>query len=207
MTIGYALNGYAILTARDTWPIRIPGYRGVCRGAWWPLREYERGDETARALSNALEGELLGQLSEPQLPDAIVDAQLLRKYSDAAAILNIPLYGLLCASPVARASVPNWTRSLQKRCEYLGIDICYPSGSYSFLNGVSFVKDSALFEFMRANLNPNGLLSNPATASEFLRRYDGEVDRGANWETLEGAMPIELWHDPDLTQLKQTWAG
>lgn len=205
MTTGYTLNGYAIVTPRDTWPIRVPNYRGACRGFWWPLREHEKHDEAARMLTNALQDELLAQA--PSLPHATSNEELLRKYIEAAERLDIPLHGLLCASPVAGASVSSWMRRLQAGSEYLGIDVCYPNGSYSFLNGAYFSQSDRLVEFLKANLNHHGLLSTATSADEFLRRYQVELDAGANFETLDGALPIELWHDSGVTALEQSSSG
>ena len=199
---GYVINGYAVLTACDTWPIKIPGYRGVCRGAWWPLEKYAPRDELARRLNDEWQDELLGQVDQ-SMPLVSADIDLLHRYAEAADGLGVPLYGLLCASPVARAGLPNWTRTLQTRCTHLGIDISYPSGSYSFLNGAYFARGSDTHEFLRANLNANGLLSTAADARDFLRRYQAELDSGADWETLDDAIPIELWQDSGLSALKR----
>ena len=203
MTTGYTLDGYAILTPRDTGPIRVPNYRGACRGFWWPLREHKKHDEAARKLSDTLQDEFLTQAQS--MPHATSNEEFLRKYVEAAEGLNIPLYGLLCASPVAGARGSSMTSWLQPNCEYLGIDICYPSGSYSFLNGAYFSQSGSLVEFLKANLNPNGLLSTAASAQEFLREYQLELDQGANFEALDDALPIELWHDAELTALKRFW--
>lgn len=203
MTTGYTLHGYAILTPRDTWPIRVPNYRGACRGFWWPLREHEKHDGAARKLSDTLQDELLAQA--PSLPHATSNEEVLRKYVEAAEALKIPLYGLLCGSPVAGARGSSLPSRLQPSCEYLGIDICYPSGSYSFSNGAYFSRRGSLVEFLKANLNQNGVLSTAASAQEFLRRYQLELDRGANFEALDDALPIELWHDAELTALKKFW--
>lgn len=206
MKAEYTLNGYTILTARDTWPIRIPNYRGACRGLWWPLREHQDESEAARRLSDALDDELLGNLA-PSQPHAIVDAELLQGYANAAEALGLRVYGLVSASPVGRGHLPNWTGALQTSCEHLGIDVCYPNGSYSFLSGAYSSQREELLEFTRANLNSNGLLSDAASAGEFLRRYRDEMDKGANFEPLDDALPVELWHDPDLISLKRLFNG
>src|SRR5262245_37996217 len=100
MAAGYALNGYAILTPRDTWPIGDSSYRGACRGCWWPLRE--RDEASAERVSEVLQDALFLQLREPPVPDAIVDDALLRRYAEAADGLDVPVYGVLCASPIGR---------------------------------------------------------------------------------------------------------
>jgi hypothetical protein len=90
-----------------------------------------------------------------------------------------------------------------KECEYLGIDVTYASGSYSFVDGDSLSENARLSHFLQHRLNANGLLSSLDDAEEFLRLHQRANDDGANLETLDGAIALELWEDGDLSRLRR----
>lgn len=198
----YAPSGCVVLSRRDTWPISIPGYRGVCRGLWWPLREHAKADLVASRLTATLKRQFLEELGSSR-PNVSTDAKLLRDYMEACVRLKVgPLFAFVCASPYPGAA-PDWLVALRDECEHIGIDVSYPTGSYSFVDGDFFEENAEIFAFLKSHLNGNGLFDNIEDAEQFMRLHQTANDRGANLETLDDVTPIELWEDHDLSCLRR----
>lgn len=201
---GLEFNGCVVARKGDTWPIGNIAYRGVCRGHWWPLSEDTDRDPEAKELTETLDLEFLNRAPENQAPNSSADLAFLRRYVRVCERLGLaPLYCLLCASEFTSESSPQWLAEFASTCCYLGVDITYSSGSYSFINEGCFGQDSQLRFFLDANLNDNGLFDTVEQARSFLLLHQGALDRGLNLETLDGAIVVALWADFELANLRQ----
>ncbi|MEY2934448.1 MAG: hypothetical protein RL033_5197, partial [Pseudomonadota bacterium] len=62
----------------------------------------------------------------------------------------------------------------------MGVDVTYPSGSYSFVDDDFFPENGDIFEFLKGHSNQCGLLDNAEDVREFMRLHQLANDRGAN---------------------------
>ena len=196
------VTGCVVLHRFDTWPILEPRYRGVCRGRWWPLCD-RPSDPPARALTDARERELLvWPPSDPRV-DSCIDLYYLRSYVEVCDRLEIaPLDLLVCATRGGDAFI-DWVVELRDESSHLGIDVAYGSGSYSFINGDFSAEDDEIAGYLDEHLNDNGLFNSFAEAEGFMAVHQRALDRGVNLETLDGALPIDLWEDKELLGLRR----
>ena len=191
-------SGCVIAHRLDTWPILDARYRGVCRGRWWPLGEH-REDAQARALTGVRENHLLTYSPTDLRVDSCTDLDYIRSYAEACDRLEIaPLYSLVCVALQANDAPVDWVENVRGQCIHLGVDVAYGSGSFSFINGDFGVEDDELARFLAIHLNDCGLFDSFDDAEEFMRLHQGALDRGVNLETLDDAMPIDLWEDREL---------
>jgi hypothetical protein len=199
----YQPDGCAILSRRDTWSIRNRACRGVCRGYWWPLREHVKRDSRAAELTSTLSVDFLKRLGT-DTPDVSTNLEVLASYVVTCDRLELSsLYGLVCASVSSKKSTIPWLASLKGDCEYVGVDVCYTSGSYSFLDSEYLPDHPEIHQFLTAYLNDNGLFDSVDEAREFMRLHQLAIDAGANMETLEDVIPLELWEDVELRGLRK----
>lgn len=202
--MSYFLNGCVISIRRAEWTSRVPNYRGVASALWWPLTQHAKQDRRAGELTEALKTRWLTQPVDWLRPQASDDLDFIRSYVATCDELQLgPLYALVCASPEKLDAVPTWLKALQAVCDRVGIDVGYPHGEYSFVDDDFFSANLGLFEFLTTQLNDRGLFDRSEDAEEFMRLHQAANDRGANLEMLEGASPIELWEDSDLSQLRR----
>lgn len=195
------ISGCVIVARGDTWPICDPRYRGVCRGTWWPLGAYEQTDRRSRELTTILASDVLGRPPADPSPDVSRDLEYLGSYVETCGSLGIQSLYALIASAKSSEPLSPWLSLLQQGCKHLGVDVAYSSGSYSFINGGCLAAQPAIAEFLQQTLNEFGLFDSFDDAESYLALYQAEIDRGVNLETLDGAVPIELWEDLRLSQL------
>ena len=127
------LNGYVIGRSRHDWVPELSNYRGVESIEWWPLRNLE--DPSARLLTESIDGIAIRHPAYEMYPVASADEVLLERYHQSCSRLGVlPLQGMVCASPVKPlVPAPSWLSALRETLPFLGIDLAYPSGSYSFI--------------------------------------------------------------------------
>lgn len=201
--MSYLLNGGVVAVRRKKSTSRIPEYRGVESTLWWPLHQHAERDGRARELTEALRMRWLTQPVEWVRPHASDDLDFLRSYVARCDDLQIgSLCAVVCGSPEAPDPPPPWLTALRAACEYMGIDITYPDGSYSFVDDDFVPANAEIFEFLKHHLNDRGLFDGAGDAVEFMRLHQAANDRGANLETLEGVTAVELWEDADLSKLR-----
>ena len=193
--------GCVLLERGDVWPINNPRYRGVCRGRWWPLEKHTESDEEAARLTELLSVHLMQQY-HACLPQVTDDGEFLMSYAAACERLGVVnTYALLCRSPQGKHEPKGWLRSMLGSCNYLGFDVSYPSGNYSFIDGDYGAKDRRLMAYLRANLNEHGLFIDLDRALAFTRLQAQAVD-SCSLESLDDATPIELWEDTNLVAMR-----
>ncbi len=200
------VSGCTLARRTDTWPILDAAYRGACRGAWWPLSG--AADPEAKALTAAHDTRLLSTPPNEARVDASLDLGYLRAYVAVCDRLGIDgLLSFICVDLVAGPEPPAWLASVQRHCSRRGVDVIYGSGSFSFINGAFGARDEGLRALLSRSLNENRLFESFEAAHDFMAEYQAALDRGANLESLEDAMPVELWEDPELLALREALRG
>jgi hypothetical protein len=202
--VSYALDGVVIAVPRAGWTSRIPNYRGVAATSWWPLEQHAKRDQRAKELSGVLSMRWVSGTGDWLKPHATTDLEFLRSYVEACDRLEIaPLRTLVCASPGAAEAAPEWLTGLQEGCDYLGIDVTYPDGGFSFVHDDFSPSNGEVLAFLKDRLNDRGLFNSEQDVNEFMRLHQAMNDRGANLETLDqDVYPVALWEDCDLSKLR-----
>lgn len=196
--------GCVIARRVDTWPILNAQYRGACRGLWWPLSN--EADPEARALTAARDREVLSVPPSELRAGASTDLDYLRTYLDVCERLELDcLFGFICRALEAAVSHHGWVQHVLSASSWLGVDVIYGSGSFSFINAASGSKDPVLQAALQTSLNQNGLFDTFDEAQRFVRIYQSALDRGVNLEVLDDAMPVELWQDQELKALRRAF--
>ena len=180
----FHLNGCVVARAS------APGApRGRTCGGWWPL-ESRLDDRRARELSDDLD---LLQM-ERSGPRVLAEHDVLHEYLALCRALDVRDVRLLvCASPVRTLdAVPAWLETLVREATPLGIDVAYPSGSFSFINGVLAGNCAALAAHLGGCLNPAGLLPREQDVERFVEAYSS-MQETCELEAIEDALALHLW--------------
>lgn len=191
----FQLAGCVVTAGQGQWPVVVPGFRGVDSSYWWPLERHERASQVAQRLSRQLRKSILERPDPDACPAVSTDAEFVLEYLDACEQLDIDNVGIVtCAALIdSSCSSPEWVDRLRAASSRLGIDVSYSSGYYSFVNGDYYLPSGPIREYLDRNLNKNGLFETEAIARTFVRLHDRENELGANLETTEGALLLELW--------------
>jgi len=116
------------------------------------------------------------------------------------------LYALIGLVPGGDAPV-DWIEEVRAKSAHLGVDVAYGSGSYSFINGDLGAEDDEIAKFIAQHLNDNGLFNTFDEAEAFMALHQRALEHGVNLETLDDAMPIDLWEDRALLGLRRRLRG
>ncbi|MBI3202447.1 MAG: hypothetical protein HYZ29_12975 [Myxococcales bacterium] len=181
---------------------RLPRHRGTGAFRWWPLSAPVPSAPRARALFDRLGEMFLGD--EADDPWVTADRIFLRDYLREAEAAGIP--GITCHLTVASAPRGGdcaWLVRLASDATWLGIDVAYCSGSFSFIEASYYEELPDLHRFLNANLNEFGLFPSQQEAKAFIEIYAASLDAGSQLETLDGAVLIPLWEDRDARHLRR----
>ncbi len=168
-------------------------------GLWWPLRTMVATDDEARELTSTLDLEFFQ--FETDRPHVCDDLGLLASYIRVCDRLAIECHAILCRLCDSVCTVPPWIETLQGRSMHPGFDVNYAAGGYSFIN-VEYA-DLELQQFLNDHLNDHRLLSTQSDVRRFLDLYVAASIRRGTMEELDGALPLELWIDKDMRELRR----
>jgi hypothetical protein len=197
----FQLAGCVVTAGRGKWPVVVSNFRGVDSSCWWPLEQYERASQVAQRLTRQLWESALKRPDPDAWPAASTDAKFVLEYLDACERLGIEDVGLITCAVAIDASYfvsSEWVGRLRAASSRLGIDVSFGSGHYSFINADSHIPSGPIRQYLHRNLNKNGLFESEDAARTFVQMHDRENELGANLETTEGALLLELWGEVAL---------
>jgi len=184
---------YACAVAARRFP-KLSKHRGVGEGQWWPLGELRHRNEIARELSREVDLAFSGLTDD--VPWATRDKDLLRRY--VTGMRAIGMHDFTCHVTIiesAQAGTTSLIDDVVAAAEFLGIDVAYGSGCFSFVEYADLNASPEMRKFLDAKLNQAGLLRSQDDVNVFLDIYRHQLEAGVNLETLDGAIPIRLWED------------
>lgn len=175
------------------------GCRGVGAFPWWPLSRI-RDDPRARALTERVERLFLSDVGDE--PWVVCNRDLLRAYLAELEIRKLDLTCHVAERHGAAEVECTWLQPVVKRARWLGIDVAYCSGSFSFVESARSSGVRALRGFLDARLNRFGLFEREGDAEQYLVEYRRALESGEELETLDSAVLLRLWEDEGARTLR-----
>jgi hypothetical protein len=144
----------------------------------------DRNQLSGDALSIARRMEEVLVATPPGVPTACLDLAHIEEYERACRSVGIETSVLYADS---RDRIDTNRATLTQ----LGIDVSFPSGSYSFINGVYLPRNKALVDFIDSHRNQFGLFCSFPDAVRFMTLHSS-LEGELGLEPLDDAIPVSL---------------
>jgi hypothetical protein len=188
-------HGWIVYSKKGRWRARVPGYRGVDTVTWWPLQNLNRKDMATEVVSIADRMDQVLLTIPTGAATVCSDLDLVDEYLTACRKAGLLDTSTLYADahvhedPYANSHGP--ADQSREALIPLGIDVTFPSGDYSFINGVYLPQNTLLVDFIDKHRNEFGLFRSFADATRFMALHSS-LERDEGLEPLSDALPILL---------------
>ena len=152
---------------------------------WWPLQTLNIKQLATDVGATVRKMDQVFAARPPGLPTACPDSDVMNEYLTACRKAGLRDTSTLYVDSRRQMEVS------REEINLIGIDVTFPSGSYSFINGVYLPQNAVLVDLIDKYKNEYGLFRNFDDATQFMAIYSS-FEGPLGLEPLDDAIPLSL---------------